>query len=72
MKIIEYYHPIRSRPFLIKSQVAWTDILRKKQRQEEIRDLQFQLQKASSDSEKECIQEAIRFLQSEVDQWVII
>jgi len=72
MNLPEQYIFNRQRSFLIKNQVAWTDILRQKQRRIEIQNLNEQLRKANSDAEIESIQETIYILKSEIDQLAII
>jgi len=62
----------KQRSFLIKKQVAWTDILRQKQRRTEVFNLEEQFKKAKSDEEKESIREAIFLVQNEINQWSII
>jgi len=72
MKYLKNYCCNGQRSFLIKNKVAWTDIVRQKQRRTEVLNLEEQLKKANSDEEKESIREAIILVQNEINQWPII
>ena len=72
MKYLRNYYRITQRSFFIKNQVAWTDILRQKQRRTEVLNLEEQLKKVKNDEEKESIREAILLVQNEINQWSII
>ena len=60
------------RDFLLGSLPTWTDMMRDRENREAENDLKKQLSHSKSDEEKEQIQEALHFLDSEIDQWEII